>query len=119
MQKIKNMNWIMAVVGIWVAIAPFLLRYGHIATARWNDLIVGLTIFVLAIASALTSYENGIRTMGWVTTMAGLWLLLAPFILGYSVVVIALWTDIIAGAVILALSMSVERELPQIVRHTS
>lgn len=119
MQQIRNMNWTMAVVGVWVTIAPFLLHYGNVTTALWNDLVVGPAVCVLAVAAALSPDEDRIRTLDWITAVAGLWLVLAPFILGYSSVGVALWNDIIAGVIILAISVGAERELPQVVRQAS
>jgi hypothetical protein len=117
MQKVTNMNWWMAVAGIWTAVAPFALSYTHITAALWNDRIVGVAVVVLAAASALTTNENSIQTMHTISAMLGLWLVLAPFILGYAVVTAALWNGIIAGITILALSVWVERELPPAVGH--
>jgi hypothetical protein len=113
MQKIKKMNWGMVVIGIWVASAPFVLGYRSVAAAMWNDLIVGVAVVVLAAASALTLNEAGIKAMDWITAGLGLWLILASLILGYSVVAAALWSDLIAGVLILAFSLLAERELPQ------
>ena len=48
-----------------------------------------------------------------------MWLILAPFILGYSAVTAALWSDIVAGVVILVLSVWAERELPKMMGHAS
>jgi len=119
MQRIKNMNWWMAVVGVWVAVAPLVLSYTNVTAALWNGRIVGVAVVILAAASALTTNENSIRTLHRITAMLGLWLVVAPFILGYSVVTVALWNDIIAGIAILALSVRAERELPRAVGQAS
>lgn len=42
------------------------------------------------------------KNCGWLCVIAGIWLILAPFILGYSANVAALWNDIILGLAILA-----------------
>jgi hypothetical protein len=119
MQKIKDMNWGMVVIGIWVASAPVTLGYSSAAVAMRNDLIVGVAVVILAAASALTVNENSIRTMDWIIAAMGLWLVLAPLLLGYSVVAAALWSDLIAGVLILTLSLWIEHELPQAVEHVS
>jgi hypothetical protein len=119
MQKIQSMNRGMVVVGIWVASAPYTLGYSSVTAAIWTDLIAGVAVAVLAAASALTLNEASIRAMCWITAGLGLWLILAPLILGYSMVSAALWSDLIAGVLILALSLWAERELPQGVRHTN
>ncbi len=119
MSGIKNMNWAMAVVGVWVVIAPFVLGYASTSAALWNDIIVGVAVVILAAASAMSKAEGGVRTMDWINAVLGLWLILAPFILGYSAVTAALWSDIVAGVVILVLSVWAERELPKMMGHAS
>ncbi len=119
MKTVKNMNWWMAVIGVWVAIAPFILGYRGVGAALWNDLVVGIAVVVLAVASAMSESESPIKTMDWITAVLGLWLVLAPFILGYSAITAALWSDIIAGVVILVLSVWAERELPKVMSHAS
>jgi hypothetical protein len=117
MQSIKNMNWGMAVAGVWVTIAPFVLGYSSVTAAVLNGVIVGVSVTILAGYSAVAERETRIRTLGWITAALGLWLVLAPFILGYAPVVAALWSDIIAGILILALSLWTERELSQVLGH--
>jgi len=41
------------------------------------------------------------QTCGWVCIIAGIWLILAPFVLGYSANVSALWNEIIIGVILL------------------
>lgn len=41
------------------------------------------------------------QTCGWTCIVAGIWLILAPFALGYSTVAAALWNDIILGLIVL------------------
>ena len=42
-------GWIGIILGIWLIIAPFALRYQHITFAMWNDIILGVLV-------ALSSY---------------------------------------------------------------
>jgi len=37
--------------GIWLVIAPFALAYNDIEGALWNDIIIGISIFVLVLAA--------------------------------------------------------------------
>ena len=47
------MVWVAAVAGVWLVIAPFLLGDPVIAAGRWNDIIVGVIVFLLGIWAAL------------------------------------------------------------------
>ena len=43
-----HLEWINAVVGVWLILAPFILGYTAIVAALWNDIIVGVVVIVLA-----------------------------------------------------------------------
>ena len=45
------------------------------------------------------------KSLSWLVALAGLWEVLAPFILGYSVTPTALWNAIIAGVVLIILGV--------------
>lgn len=44
------LSWINAAIGIWIFIAAFTID--STATAGWNDIILGIIVFVLAVTSA-------------------------------------------------------------------
>lgn len=58
-----------------------------------------------------------VRTVSGIDILAGLWLIVAPFILGYSDVTVALWNAIITGLVVIGLSVA--RETKEGIHHTS
>jgi hypothetical protein len=105
------MNWWIGAAGAWVVIAPFALGYSDTAVALWNDLIVGVAVALLGAAAATSQNENRVKTANWMTAALGLWLFLAPFILEYAALTAALWSDLIAAAAILVLSLGAELEL--------
>jgi uncharacterized membrane protein (DUF373 family) len=45
------------------------------------------------------------KTLNWLVAVAGLWEILAPFILGYSVTAVAMWNATIIGVVLIALAV--------------
>jgi hypothetical protein len=45
-------GWLMALVGAWVFASAFWLD--DTATASWNDIILGIIVFILGVASAAT-----------------------------------------------------------------
>ncbi len=51
----RTMNWIAASAGLWLMVSSFVLRYPNINAGLWNDLIVGMTAFVLGVWAAITS----------------------------------------------------------------
>lgn len=36
----------------------------------------------------------------WIFVLAGIWLIIAPFVIGYSSTVSALWNDIVVGIIV-------------------
>ncbi len=61
---VKYLNWINAVLGLWLIIAPFVLSYSSAAAAMWNDIIIGLVVLVLGTWAALTVGSQGQQPMG-------------------------------------------------------
>src|SRR5215207_7273461 len=49
----RTLDWIAAVAGGWLVIAPFLLGTPEIAAGLWNDIIVGGIVFILGAWAAL------------------------------------------------------------------
>jgi hypothetical protein len=50
----KILSWANFVLGLWLVIAPFALRYSTVpAAATWNSVIVGIVVAVLSIIRAL------------------------------------------------------------------
>lgn len=88
--------------GLWLIVAPFVFRYG-VAAAIWNDVVVGAVIAVLAIMRA-TSPERW-QSLSWTNTILGVWLIIAPFVLGYSATTMAMRNDIFLGIIVVALSL--------------
>lgn len=84
--------------GIWLIIAPFLLGYSDQATPLWNDIIVGILIVAFAGARVVGAFRA--PSLSWVNVILGGWLIVAPFLLGYSDDANPLWNDIIVGIIV-------------------
>jgi SPW repeat len=84
--------------------------------ALWNDVLVGIVVAVLAVARLARPLMN--PSLSWTNALFGLWLVVAPFVLGYGVAVeaealatagavggaqAAMWNDIIVGVIVLVL----------------
>jgi hypothetical protein len=87
----RGIGIINLVLGIWLIISPFLFSYS--GNAMTNSIILGMIVAVMAIV------RLGMPTQtwaSWLNGIAGLWLILAPFILGTTVAAV-LWNQIIVG----------------------
>lgn len=80
-------------LGLLLFVSPWLAGFAGDNVAAWNAHIVGAVVFFIAIIEmvAFEMWEE------WVTTAAGIWLLIAPFIFGFNVEVNALAVHIIFG----------------------
>ncbi len=105
MSTAKIINWVIAVIGVWEGVAPFVLGYSYLPGASWNAVLVGLTVITLAAWAALTNSAQTAWFLDWVLVPVGAWLILAPFILRYTDVAAGLWNAIIVGVVITGLSV--------------
>ncbi|MDB6032359.1 MAG: hypothetical protein JWM16_2697 [Verrucomicrobiales bacterium] len=71
----------LAGAGIWLMAAPFLLGYYRHGSATANDILVG--ILIAGIALATTIAPDRFRALRWLNSYLGFWLMAAPFVLGY------------------------------------
>lgn len=90
------------VAGVWLVAAPFILDYSNIAGAVWNDILVGVIVAILAWIRVGSPLLN--EGVGWTNLVLGAWLILAPFVIGYSANTAALWNDVIIGFVVAVLA---------------
>jgi hypothetical protein len=96
----KTLNWLVGLAGLWEVIAVFILGYTASSAALWNALIVGVALLVLGVWAALSNQETTDKSLDWINALIGVWLIIAPFILGYTAIVAAMWNDIIVGLVV-------------------
>lgn len=87
--------------GLWLLAAPFLLGYGAVTAAVTNAIVVGLA--VLGLAWYRTANPAKGTGASWTNATLGGWLILAPFVLGYSATGAAVANDIIVGLIVLTL----------------
>jgi hypothetical protein len=107
MKKMKVLNWIIALCGLWefgdIAL-PFVVGFGQVRSFVWNHILVGLILMLAGAWAALTDNVRTARTMNWVAAVAGVWLILATFLLRELTSTAGLWNDIIVGGIVLLLS---------------
>ena len=61
---IKTLDWINAIAGLWLILAPFALSYSGVVAAMWNDIIVGIAVAVLAGWAALVVGRSAAHSTG-------------------------------------------------------
>lgn len=66
------------VLGIWVAISPFVLGFSGNIAGRWSNIAVGIALVLVSLASTW-----GNEAFEGLVVPLGAWLFAAPFVLGF------------------------------------
>jgi len=90
----------MAVLGVFLFVSPWLFGFRGASAAAWNAWIFGAIAAVIAAVAALRAYD----WKEWLDVIAGLWITMSPWFLGFSGVAGAAWVHVIVGLGILALA---------------
>ncbi|MCU0494034.1 MAG: SPW repeat protein [Chloroflexaceae bacterium] len=95
------MFWVTGIFGLALIAAPFAFGYSTNPAALWSSVILG------AIVTLVSGYKLLVNDRAtwedWAQIVAGVALLLMPFLFGFSVITAALWTCIIVGAALILL----------------
>ena len=67
--------------GIWLIISPWVLGFTDLRVPLWDTLLVGIAVLVLAAIRLGTSGTTG---LSWVNLLLGIWLIISPFVLGFT-----------------------------------
>lgn len=98
---IRTLSIVNAILGIWLIITPYWFGYTSTA-ATWNQTILGIVVLILAAIRAIVPSQ---RWTSMLTGIAGIWAIIAPFILSYNRSV-AYWNEIIIGVLVAYLAFS-------------
>lgn len=95
-------DWASFALGLWLAVSPWVLGYSHTEAATANAAFLGLAI---ALGSHFeVSFDE--RGMEWFNMAAGLWLVLAPFLLGFGGEALATVNSIAVGTLVAGFASS-------------
>jgi len=112
-------DWANLVLALWLFISPWVLNFvvsqaapgaaggavpGGMAggAAAWNAWVLGVLAFIAALAG-LGSYAMWAE---WANLVFGIWIFIAPWVLGFSGVYNAAWDHWIVGALIFFIALS-------------
>jgi len=104
MKTIKTLSWLVVLLGAWEVVAPFILGYSQAAGALWDAILLGIALIILAGWAALSNQVSTVKSLSWINAALGVWLIIAPFILGYANLAGALWNDIMVGILVVVLA---------------
>lgn len=90
--------------GMYAAVSPWIVGFGATTNLAVNDLIVGITIGVLALAlGAALDRSHG---FAWTVPLLGIWLIIAPWVIDdVSVTAGMAWSNVVVGVVTVLLGL--------------
>ena len=100
-------DWVNVLVGLWIFISPWAVQHAMTSgafeattSAMWNMYVVGIAVALIAIAAlvAFQAWEE------WSNMILGGWLLISPWIFGFSGSTALTWNAVVAGAVVIVLA---------------
>ena len=103
-------EWASFALGLWLAVSPWIVGYTEHEAATANAAFIGLT---LALASHFEATFDQISA-GWLNLGAGVWLVIAPFALGFASASVPTANSIAVGTFVAALAgsaLSLDKEI--------
>lgn len=115
MTKKHWQDWTNVILGLWIVASPWVLQHAMSAAGvmageaptgeatqavMWNMYIVGALIAATA-GAALILFQTWEE---WTNIVLGGWLLVSPWILGFSSVTALMWNAVIVGAIVVVLA---------------
>lgn len=96
------MYWFTGLLGILMAVAPYVFGFSDNEPALWTSIALGALLFLL---SAIEAWQQGKAAWEyWTIGLVGLVAIAAPFVLGFNMLSVAMWTFIALGGLALLLA---------------
>jgi SPW repeat len=102
MRKIKHwQDAVNAVIGFALILSPLALSYVDESLATTNAVVVGLALVAAALGAMLTpkAWEE------WTEAILGLWMVISPWMLGFSTHMMAMYAAVGCGVLVVLLSL--------------
>ncbi|HYR37240.1 MAG TPA: SPW repeat protein [Burkholderiales bacterium] len=106
-------DWASFALGLWLAVSPWFADYAGHDAATTNAAVCGLALAL----TAHFGFSCDHLSTEWVNLAGGLWLVVAPFVLGFEANHVAAVNAIAVGAFVTLLSawaLQLDRELGRI-----
>jgi multisubunit Na+/H+ antiporter MnhC subunit len=100
----KMKHWqdpISLIAGLWMMVSPWALAYQAEARPMWNAIVLG----ALIAAVAFTAFFQVFAWQEWANVLFGGWLIISPWVLGFSALSTVMLNAVVVGAVVAALAL--------------
>ena len=88
-----------AALGAWALVAPFVFPWDVCPLVWLAGIVPGILVLVLSGAFFLRPQKN-LAWLCWLSALLGVWLIVSPFITGYTIVGDVAWANFVPGALI-------------------
>lgn len=90
-----------AVLGVALVVSPWVLDYSSETIATSNAVVIGLALVATALGAMLApkAWEE------WTEAVLGLWMVISPWMLGYSHVQTAMYVAVGVGLIVVLLAL--------------
>jgi hypothetical protein len=89
------------ILGLWMVVAPWILAYQTEPRPMWNSVILGILIAAVTVYALyqVFAWEE------WANVVFGVWLVISPWVLGFSGLYAAMLNALIVGVIVAALAL--------------
>lgn len=96
-------NWVVALIGVWFVIAPFVLGFQAAQAQMVTSIIGGLILLLLGGWAALNEEARRKLWIQYVNGLVGIWFVIAPWVLRFADRPGEMWTSLLGGLVTVVL----------------
>ena len=101
-------DWVNLILGVWLFVAPWIWHSTAASAASstssgWDAWVMGVIVVVMALWALAAPT---VAAPEWINAVAGIWLFIAPFVLGYHrVTASSAWNQWSVGAIVFILAI--------------
>ena len=94
-------DWVNAALGLWLVSSPWVMGFQADLAVTSNAVLVGLALMATAMGAVLVprAWEE------WTEIGLGMWLMVSPWVLGYSALQAAMLVAVLTGTAVVVLAL--------------
>ncbi len=96
---------VMCLIGIWAGVAPFVFPWDVCPWVWAAGVIPGVLVALMSIWFAASGPKKRWAWLCWLCALLGVWLIVSPFVAGYTIVLDVVWGNFAPGVLIVILGV--------------
>lgn len=100
--QVQTATGLNILAGIWLLISPFIVS-GFGSTSTANNVVCGIVIGLIATTRWVAMPDTPVPS--WMNAILGLWVLVSPWLLGFSTRMGPTWNNVILGIIVVCLAV--------------